>query len=411
MTQPIDADLQAQVDAQLIEQGAFAPLELLFNSGRLIYADYEGWRREEVDLLDSVLMGSKEKIRGEIEAAVGYARSIGLVEQPVEFHAWQTQSQGGKEKQLRISTDPQLRRLIGSRYVPARDVPQLDLFFDNPVVALCNGTARALSARNTAEAQRQLDRLYALAPNHQDLPAFDALLAALGRLGRTVEDPAHELDFIFKLAPIAKRVLGAQSRDLLSPLWRQLAGALRDVSFSSERPTLHASFALCQAQDWAAVHESVLGESRWWLHAELCLRLVASGFHQRRRIDALSAWCHLCWHAPERATSAVEELRQPELVASWRRFLDSEQDSDDTAEPALTAIDFPAWLLLDEPGLAQQLAADLPKAETAGEERYRCVHRWIHARRAKNRDEEMAMRKTLQASHPALFAVLKLTVG
>ena len=39
MTKPIDADLQAQVDAQLIEQGAFAPLELLFNSGRLIYGD------------------------------------------------------------------------------------------------------------------------------------------------------------------------------------------------------------------------------------------------------------------------------------------------------------------------------------------------------------------------------------
>ena len=204
MTKPIDADLQAQVDAQLIEQGAFAPLELLFNSGRLIYGDYEGWRREEIDLLDSVLMGSKDKIKSEIEAAVGYARSIGLVEQPLEFHAWQLQGPGGADKQLRISADPQLRRLIGSRYVPARAVPQLDLFFDNPVVALSNGISRALSSRNVAEAQRQLDRLYALAPNHQDLPAFDALLAALGRMDHPVDDPPREMDFVFKLVPIAR---------------------------------------------------------------------------------------------------------------------------------------------------------------------------------------------------------------
>ena len=36
----------------------------------------------------------------------------------------------------------------------------MDLFFDNPVVALTNGIARALSARNVVESQRQLDRLY-----------------------------------------------------------------------------------------------------------------------------------------------------------------------------------------------------------------------------------------------------------
>lgn len=411
MTKPIDADLQAQVDAQLIEQGAFAPLELLFNSGRLIYGDYEGWRREEIDLLDSVLMGSKDKIKSEIEAAVGYARSIGLVEQPLEFHAWQLQGPGGADKQLRISADPQLRRLIGSRYVPARAVPQLDLFFDNPVVALSNGISRALSSRNVAEAQRQLDRLYALAPNHQDLPAFDALLAALGRMDHPVDDPPREMDFVFKLVPIARRILGPQSRDLLTPLWHRVADALRGTQFSPEQPTLHCSYALYQSQDWAAASDSVLSEPRWWTHAELCVRLAASGFQRRRRIEALMAWCHLCWRAPERVSAALEELRQPELTAAWRRFLDSEQEADEMDEPALTAADFPAWLLLDEPGLAQQLALDLPRSETAGEERYRCVHRWIHARRAGNRDEEMALRKALQASHPTLFRLLKRSVG
>jgi hypothetical protein len=263
----IDPALQAQVDAQLMEQGAFAPLELLINSGRLIYSDYESWRRQEIDLLDEVLMGSRERILAQIEEAVGYARDIGLVEQVQEFHAWHTQPSGKNDKPLRISADAKLQRLIASRYAPAQSAPQMDLFFDNPVVALTNGIVRALWVRNAAEAQRQLDRLYAQAPNHADLTAFDQLLTALQRLDRSVDDPQQTLDFLQKVTPTAKRLLSAQARDLLTPLWRQLADALRDHAFAPHQPELHRSHALTQAQDWAGVSECVVGESQWWQHA------------------------------------------------------------------------------------------------------------------------------------------------
>ena len=62
----IDPALQAQVDAQLMEQGAYSPLELLIDTGRLTGADYESWRRRDIELLDSVFMGNKEKIRAQI---------------------------------------------------------------------------------------------------------------------------------------------------------------------------------------------------------------------------------------------------------------------------------------------------------------------------------------------------------
>jgi len=428
-----DNALQAQVDAQLMEQGAFAPLELLFNSGRLLYSDYESWRRREVPLLDGVLMGNREKIGAEIEQAVAYARSIGLVEQPQEFFAWHTPTSahtsadeqpeslsaahtltaGGSDKPLRISADAQLQRLIGSRYIPAQNAPQMDLFFDNPVVALANGIVQALTTRNMAEAQRQLDRLYAQAPNHSDLAAFDQLLAALGLLGHAGNDPRAELDFLLEVTPAARRLLGAQSRDLLSPLWLQLADTLRGTAYSPDETIVHRSFALSQAQDWAAVSDSVLGEPGWQLHAVLCMRLVESAFCRRRRVEALLAWCHLCWAAPELAADAVSKLRQPDLTALWQQFLDSEPDlpvSGHSAEPALSAADFPAWLLLREPGLAVQLPADLPVRSSPAEDNYRCVHRWIQARRANRAAEEVALRKTLQASHPILFEVLKQSV-
>jgi hypothetical protein len=432
----IDTSLQAQVDAQLLEQGAFAPLELLFNSGRLLYSDYESWRRREIELLEGALMGNPDKIKAEIEQAVGYARRIKLVEQAQEFHAWHQSAPGdgsGSECPLRISMDPQLQRFIGSRYVRAQSVPQMDLFFDNPVVALTNGIVQALTTRNLASAQRQLDQLYAQAPTHSDLAAFDQLLAALGHLGHPIDEPRQELGFLLEVTPTARRLLGAQSRDLLAPLWVQLADAVRGAAFDPHEPALHRSFALCQAQDWPGVGDSVLREPGWQQHASLCLRLVESSFNRRQRIPALAAWCQVCWRAPADAAQAVGKLRQPELTTLWQRFLDDEPDSPgaDRSSPAsgpgavsgltstdsampttgelLKESDFPAWLLLNEPGLALPLAEDLATGTTA-EESYRCVHRWIHARRARKQGDELALRKNLQAIHPALFRVLKHSI-
>jgi hypothetical protein len=410
----VDTSLQAQVDAQLLEQGAFAPLELLFNSGRLLYSDYESWRRREIELLDGALMGNPDKIKAEIEQAVSYARRIKLVEQVQEFHAWHQNtpaSDSSSDRPLRISMDPQLQRLIGSRYVRAQSVPQMDLFFDNPVVALTNGIVQALTTRNLASAQRQLDQLYAQAPTHSDLATFDQLLAALGHLGHPVEDPRQELVFLLEVTPTARRLLGAQSRDLLSPLWIQVGEAVRSSAFDPQEPTLHRSFALSQAQDWTGVSDCVLSEPDWQQHPALCLRLAESAFNRRQRVAALAAWCQVCWRAPAEASQAVGKLRQAELTALWQRFLDDESEQEDSAGApnTLTETDFPAWLLLQEPGLALPLAEDLATG-TSADESYRCVHRWIHARRARKQSEELALRKSLQSTHPALFRVLKQSV-
>jgi len=400
----IETELQAQVDVQLMEQGAFAPLDLLFNSGRLFYSDYEAWRRREIDLLDEVLMGDRANIVAEMERAVAYARGIGLVEQPQEFCAWGPSGTAGPA--LRVSMDSKLNRLVGTRYLPSQNAPQMDLFFDNPVVALTNGIARSLSARNAVESQRQLDRLYVQAPNHPDLAAFDQLVRALNDLNRPVEDLAGRLDFLTAVVPTARHLLGSGARDYLSPLWRHLAAALNGRGYSPDEPNLHRSFALSQAQDWAGVCESIVGESEWWLHAPLCLRMADSSFRRRRRVEALTAWCHLCWLAPDEAAAGVARLKHPDLSGLWQAFMDCED-----AEGTLTVADFPAWLLLHEPGLARQLSVDLPRGNSPGEANYRCVHRWIHAHRAHQQQEEMALRKQLQQSQAVLFGLLKRSVG
>jgi hypothetical protein len=410
----IDSALQKQVDDQLLEQGAFSVLELLLASGRLAYSDYESWRRCEIEFLDSVLMGSPEKIRTQVEQAVNYARSIGLIEQPQEFMSWQTEVSAGN-KPLRISDQAPLHRLMAGRFIPAQQAPQMDLFLDNPVSALTNGIVRALAAGNASDAQRQLDRLYSIAPNHSDLAGYDRLLATLHRLGQPIADAQQELDFLLDTMPTAKRLLGGQWRELLTPLWRQLADALAQRPFSADQPQLHRSFALSQAQDWAGVSACVLEEAQWWQQPSLCLHLAHSGAFQHRRIEALTGWFNLCWHAPDAAAAALNKTQQPDagVGAAWQKFLavEDELDDVDADDAPLTPCDFPAWMLLHEAGLARQLSIDLAQTQTPGEERYRCVHKWIEARRAQRRDDELALRKALQVSQPTLFRYLKSVVG
>jgi len=395
----IDSELQGQVDAQLLEQGSFAVMDFLLDSGRLLPDDYERWRRGDLGSLDEVLMGSTQKIRAELESAAAYARKIGLVQDPQSFHA----------EPLLVSKDATLRGLIASRFVRAQNAPQLDLFFDNPVAALCNGIVRALSAGNHAEAQRLLDLLYAQAPNHADLAAYDRLLAALEHRNQPIQDPRRELSFLLQTLPIAKRLMGSQARDLLTPLWRQLAEALRGHAFQPAEPDLHTSACLCQAQDWEAASRAVHDEPNWWLHGSLCLRLARCRFHLRDRSGALTAWFQLCWHTPSEAAEALDR-RHPDIAmtASWRRFVDSADET--TIDAPLGAAEFPAWLLLQEPGLTQKLSIDLATGDTPAEESYRLVHRWIDARRAGRDGEEMALRKSLQAANRALFACLKRAV-
>lgn len=391
----IEVELQAQVDAQLLEQGAFTPLELLFSSGRLMYADYESWRRREIDHLDPVLMGDPANIIAELERAVSYARGIGLVEEPQET-----------DRSRRLSADAQLHRLLANRYVPAQKLPQMDLFFDNPVVALTSGIGNALCAGNLPEAQRQLDSLYALAPNHADLAAFDQLVGALDRSQRPVEELRRESDLLLQLTPLARRVLGARARDFLTPLWRKLADTEAARLFSPGEPTLHRSFLLSQAQDWDAVRENVLRTAGWQQHAFLALRLTESCFQRRRRTEALTAWCHVCWREPAEAPEAVRKLKNAELTALWQDFQDAAEDE------ILGPESFPAWLLLTEPALGRQLPLDLPIERTPGEEHYRCVHRLLAARREQRSSDEMALRKALQAGQPVLFrALLSRTRG
>lgn len=54
-------ETQQAVDNLLREQGAYSPLELLLAEGRLIYGDYEAWRKGEQAYLESAYFSQRTR--------------------------------------------------------------------------------------------------------------------------------------------------------------------------------------------------------------------------------------------------------------------------------------------------------------------------------------------------------------
>lgn len=403
------SNVQGLVDQQLLEQGAFSPVEFLLATGRLLYSDYERWRRGEVGNLEEVLLGNPERIRAQVGQAVEYGRGIGLVAEEQCWVPWIAGASRGREtrENLRISADEAFHNLVCQRFLLPDEVPQLDMFFHSPAVVLANSIAEALAGRDAAGARQQLDKLYREAPNHPELAAFDRLLAALCRCEQPVVDLAGEMADLQTVAPVARQLLGSCSRDYLVPLWRRLLVPLDGRGFSAEEPLLHASYVLAQVQDWPGVSAAVQAQSAWWEHAELCRRLVESGCRRGDRVESLTAWYYLCWLHPESALASLTAGDPPDrgIHASWQCFLEFEDSL--PPEERVGIEDFPAWLLLHEPGLARALPSAFEVDVRETQQAFHLAQCLSLAQGSANGAGDLELRRALLDLHPALFRYFK----
>jgi len=404
MKQPVTVNVQSQVNGQLMEHGAFAPLELLIAIGRLAYTDYECWRMGALEFLDQALLGSPTRIRALLASAIAYAEKIGLVAEHQEFTAWNT---AGQMTTLKMSADEAMHKLLSLRFVAKQNTPQLDMFYNNPVVVLVNSVVDALVRRALNDAQHYLDRLYQQAPTHADLAVFDQLVEALRASDQAITNPQVELLALQRLNPLAKRLLSTRSRDFLVPLWRRLAKALEGFAFSSTTPNLHNSYILAQAQDFHGVSQSILSETSWWSQETLCVRLAECGYLRQVRSEALIAWCYLCWQFPNKVPELLDSgsWADTNITNLWYLFCGLEEQL--ALAEALPTEHFPAWLLLYEPGLCHSLVEDLPEITTASTQLYRVTHQLVVARQAGKSERELELRRQLQVLQPVLLSYLK----
>ncbi|MBV1876552.1 MAG: hypothetical protein KUG79_02805 [Pseudomonadales bacterium] len=397
--------LHALVNSQLMEQGVFTPLEWLLTSGRLAYEDYECWRLGQIDFLDQYLLGNSERIFAELDIIVAYAETIGLVSEIEEYLPWQRTD---KQVALKMSADGARSTRLSQRFAPVQTSPQMDMFFDNPVVVLSNNIINALLDYAAADAQQYLDQLYQQAPNYADLAIFDELLVLVRQFSEPVFDPPAELTLLQNLLPDVKRLLRNKSRDFMMRQWRRLSEAVKQKGFSAAVADLHNSYILAQAEDWRGVSAAILAEPDWRQEIILCRRLAECGGRRHNRGEELMAWCHLCWQFGDQASIWLDsdKLIDAGIRTLWQAYCALEDELDLDQAPVVD--EFPAWILINEPGLIHILAEDLPQHHQSSAASYRLVHQLLKARQAAMADQEIILRKALRQQQPLLLEALKL---
>ena len=343
-------EVQAAVQQLVVEHGEYAPLELLLATNRLGYEDYRAWRECRLETLDAVLRDGGRRARAWLEGAQSWAEALGLTPEPAVHHGWEESS----GTVLVASVDPPLNALLSTRFRHAREHAQLDLFIDSAQTAAVNTLLDALNARDAGKAREALARLVRMERDHGQRFHACALISSLE--APAPADPERGLEQLERMerewVPAASALLGARRRDFLAPLWRDIARALDPAPFDPDHPERHASRAYREGLDWERSRRSVLAVPGYETEPALLVRLAEACWRLRERVEAIESWFALCHLAPEAFERLLEAADFPDwaLRSAWRVAL--EQDP----ECAMTPEWFPAWMLIEEPGLAAGLA-------------------------------------------------------
>ena len=344
------AQVQAAVQQLVMEHGEYAPLELLLATNRLGYDDYRAWREGRLETLDAVLADGKREICAWLEGAQSWADVLGLAAEPAVHLGWEENAAAV----LVASADPRLNALLSTRFRHTREHDQLDLFIDSAQTAAVNALLDSLIARDADQARQALERLVRIDRDHGQRFHASKLISALE--APVPEGSAQGLELLERMerewVPAASILLGARRRDFLAPLWRDIARALGPAPFDPSRPERHATRAYCEGLDWEHLRQSVLAVPGYATEPVLLARLAEAHWRLHDRANAIESWFALCRLAPEVFERVIEAADFPDwaLRNAWRVAL--EQDF----EPEMTPVWFPAWMLLEEPGLAGVLA-------------------------------------------------------
>jgi len=337
------------VERQVQQSGAYSALEWLLDSTMLPYPAYEQWRQGGISHLEDAIDADPGAWTRRLHEGESYARALGLVHEAQTYFDWRPRH---GDRPLSLSPDPGRRELLAQRWVRPVDLSQLDLFLDNGASAAEHDLHRALAARNVVDAERIYERLCRIAPNHPGLGEYEGLVLYARHLEQLPAIPpdacAEEMDgLVQEILPLARARLRGQARDYLAPAWRRLAEGLPRDRFDPEHPDRHASHAQMQIPDWEAVMRSVQAVADHAEHPVLLARLAQALHHRQCPEAGMLAWARCCERTPEAFLADLARDAAPRLYRHALAF--------EALDEALDPVDFPAWLLLKEPGLLHHL--------------------------------------------------------
>ena len=386
------AEMLAAIQHVLTAYGFYSPLELLLATNRLRYDDYQAWRRGERATLDDVLVPSPAGVRVLLDDGASWARGLHLEAQTVPIYG--TDAHAGAE--LTGSADGRLDDLLRTEYRRPTDRQQPDLFLDGAEMQAQNALIDALAARNRPVAVEALHRMAAIDPGHWTLAHAEALIEALA--APSPEQPEHALPYLRTLEqrwlPAAATLLHTGVRDFMSPLWQTAGRGLEAAAYDPDDPKAHASWAYLNGLDWEGVKRCALAVPEGESEPVLQVRLAQAAWRLRHYAEAVGRWFWLCWHAPAYFEECVEAAGFPDtrLKKAWEAAKDYDFDRQ------MATSWFPAWTVIEEPGLARTLTPC--GGDSEGERAYDHV---LALRRGHSDREVLDRRRALRDLHAGLL--------
>lgn len=384
---------EAVVVQQLLStHRVYSPLDWLLETNSLGYDDYRAWRRGEKATLDEFLVHGPQKTRTMLEQANDCAQALDVTAETVALYG--TDENAGTE--LKASADGNLDRLLRTEFRLTEDRRQLDVFFDTPDTSAFKDLFHALASREPVVASKCLQALARVNVHHWAIADAATLIEALSLPSPGDAAQGRErLDTMERRwLPAASAVLHARARDFLTPLWRDIGGALENAPFDPANPRRHASWAYAQGLDWRNA-KRVLHATPGCLDNPVLLgRLAEAEWRLRERNAAVECWFALCWLAPDHFETLVEDARFPD--ASLQRGWERAQDAG--VEPPITPPWFPAWMVVDERSLGRALTPR--RGETEPERAFGLALSLV---RGGTDRQDFENRRALQALHPGLL--------
>ena len=386
-------DTEATAQQLLSEQGSYSPIELLLATSNLSYDDYHVWRTGERPTLDDALAAGVEGTRKLVSDADAWARALRL--HPAHNRFYGIDAHAGVE--LTASADADLDALLHTEYRARADRHQTDIFLDTSDQQAVNELVAALSARDVTAAEACIKRLAHLDAEHWMLPSARTLATALATPPPgTRDDALRRIDTLEQQwLPAASAVLRSAARDFVTPMWRSIGAALEDgTPYDPARPKAHASFAYAHGLAWTNVRRTVHDVPNHRTAPPLLEILAEAEWRLRHRREAVALWFALCWLAPAHFADAVRATGFPDAAVreSWARLQDQ-----DWASP-VTAAWFPAWMVLDEPGVGRSFKPT--EGTSAPEQAFDLL---LRLRAGGSDREDIDNRRALQELHPGLF--------
>ena len=359
-------DIGRRVEQLVSQHGAYDPLDLLTQLGRLDANDVEAWRNGGGERLADQLFGDPFTIGKTLASAARYALSLGL--KPVT--ATPPDPPGAPAG---MPAD-----WASTRYLRV-EAPQLDLFFDGQSTNTIHQLIDALADHDPRAAERALDQLESSDPGDPLVAAAPQLIAMLAG---DFSDPERSWIQVEAAAALADAHLGDRGSDFLRPLWTKLAHSLKQARECDRHP----SAAWARIPNWPEVAASLGSEPALLSDAELLMRGVVAQRHLHETALARHWFCHLCWRYPQLEEEiqmlASRHLGLSEILEDWR---DQEFDLDWGWQ------ELPCWLLLR--GALAPGVADDPQASDA----FTALATVLRASR------DIQARKNLQAVHPGVL--------